>query len=171
MLATTVSRITSPVHPLIPLTCHTSTLYWIYKDLFGKAPTRDSYEHHMLDTSGVVTSMIRLGRRISKPMMGSLMLTAGSVIIFANGGAAEHSCIASSATALSGNNQTDWFSTPGRVMDFSTHSVNDLKWSTSIMSRSNVTRGHHSYELYAVSEVSAKQVVRALFPVTEGVII
>ena len=171
MLATTVSRITTPVHALIPLTCHTSTLYWIYKDLFGKAPTRDSYEHHMLNTTGIVTALIPLGRRITKPMVGSLTLAAGSVIIFAHGGTAEHSCIATTSTALSGNNQTDWFSTPGVAMGFSTHSVNDLKWSPNLMTRSQVTRGANFYDLYAVPEATAKQAIRARFPPTEGVII
>lgn len=171
MLATTVSPITF-MPAGVPLLCHNSTLFWIYKDLFQLQPTQASYLDHMLNTTGILSAMIARGNRVTKPMVGSLTLTPGTVLIFAVGNVAHHSCIATAPTVISGNNQVNWFSTPGVVTGFSTHSVNDIIWGTTLLKRSKVYKTNgHEYDLYAVPEATAKSMVKALFPIGEGVIL
>jgi hypothetical protein len=111
-------------------TCLYATIYWLYEDLHGVAPTAklmsDIAFHCTFNR--IFNDMIAVGSRVSRPIFGSLNLVPGSVLVFQKNGQPGHGCIVKSSTAIGGYNQTNWFRTPGITHRYSEHSPNDIVW-------------------------------------------
>jgi hypothetical protein len=104
--------------------------YWIYEDLHGVGPS----DAVMTDIAfqctfnRIFSDMIGAGKRVSRPMVGSLNFTPGTVLIFEKRGQPGHGCIVKSTTQIGGYNQTNWFSTAGDRHAYSEHHPNDIAW-------------------------------------------
>jgi hypothetical protein len=111
-------------------TCFYTTVYWIYEDLHGVAPNTETMTDIALKCTftRIFTDMIGAGRKVTRPVMGSLNLTPGSVLVFRKAGQPGHGCIVKSATRIGGYNQTNWFSTAGTRHAYSEHHPNDIAW-------------------------------------------
>jgi hypothetical protein len=145
----------------IPTTCHMATLYWIHRSELRTLATQNDYLNAFLNPTAVMTGMLAFGRRLSKPMIGNINLTPGSVIIFAKNGQALHSCVARNHNTIAGYNQVNWFTSAGVNHGHSTHSVADIKWTG--MTNNQVdgnTANNSPCQLIAVPENAAKAHVR-----------
>jgi hypothetical protein len=111
-------------------TCFYATIYWIYEDLHGVGPSRETMTDILIKctTNRIFADMIGAGRRVSRPMVGSLNLVPGSVLVFQKNGQPGHGCVVKSATQIGGYNQTNWFSTAGTRHTYSEHHPNDIAW-------------------------------------------
>jgi hypothetical protein len=68
----------------------------------------------MGNAQALVATMIARGTRKTKPLVGSLTLTPGSLLVFVDkAGVAGHSCVAIAAQSIAGYNQLGWFSAGG----------------------------------------------------------
>ena len=135
--------------------CHQAVLAWLYEAEFGATITGAQFGTFFLDFQPTMKAILDKGMRVFRPGIGKLIFKPGTVLIFANKGTPEHSCILEDSDTIVGYNQTDWFSTAGRVSDISWHNTGDLKWEGGI-----VTRGSHKYTLWAIIEKLAREVVR-----------
>jgi hypothetical protein len=61
----------------------------------------------------IFTDLIQAGRRVSRPMIGSLNLVPGSVLVFEKNNQPGHGCVVKSNTQIGGYNQTNWFNSAG----------------------------------------------------------
>jgi hypothetical protein len=111
-------------------TCFYATVYWLYEDLHGVAPTKAVMNNIALDCTfnRVFTDLIVAGSKVSRPVFGSLNLAPGTVLVFVKNGQPGHGCIVKGATAVGGYNQTNWFSTAGLRHSYSEHSPDDISW-------------------------------------------
>jgi hypothetical protein len=111
-------------------TCFYATVYWLYEDLHGVAPTAQVMQDIQFHCTfhRIFTDLIGAGSKVSRPMMGSLNLTPGTVLVFQKNGQPGHGCIVKSAAAIGGCNQTNWFSTAGSRHTYTQHSPNDISW-------------------------------------------
>jgi len=111
-------------------TCLYATVYWIYEDLHGVSPTAAIMSDILIKCTfnRIFTDMMRAGKKVSRPMAGSLNLAPGTVLIFEKNGGVGHGCVVKSATVIGGYNQTNWFSTPGIAHSYSQHHPNDISW-------------------------------------------
>jgi hypothetical protein len=117
----------------------------------------------MGNAQALVATMIARGTRKTKPLVGSLTLTPGSLLVFVdNAGVAGHSCVAITAQSIAGYNQLGWFSAGGANHAYSTHNTNQLIWGN-MNDRNKVRRALSAgwFHLYEVPEGIAKAIVRA----------
>jgi hypothetical protein len=128
MLQTRVKAIPGIAH--LNATCFYATTYWLYEDLHGVAPTDEVMTDIALQCTfnRIFADMIRAGRRVTRPMVGSLNLVAGSVLVFEKKGQPGHGCVVKSTTQIGGYNQTNWFSSAGNRHAYSEHHPNDIAW-------------------------------------------
>ena len=145
----------------VATTCHFATVYWVFWDEFGRAPTQDDIVR-IGNIQGVVGRMLPHAARKNNPVAGHLTLTTGSVLIFANGNNADHSCTAITPNSVGGYNQMGWFSAGGANHGYSTHPTSQLIWGT-LNNRSLVRRVQAQgwFQLDEVPEGVAKAVVRS----------
>ena len=111
-------------------TCLYATVYWLYEDLHGVAPTNQTMGdiNFHCTFNRIFADLISVGSRVSRPMFGSLTFPPGTVLVFQKNGQPGHGCIVKSTTAIGGYNQTNWFSTIGIKHSYSEHSPNDIVW-------------------------------------------
>ncbi|HJZ91828.1 MAG TPA: hypothetical protein VKE40_13225 [Gemmataceae bacterium] len=167
MLANRVNQIPGAVPPYwngIPTTCHFATLFWLYWDEFNRQPTQAVFQGPLLNPVAVVQSMLPHGRRLSRPLFGSLTLTPGMVVVFDDGGIPRHSCTARTANTLGGYNQVGWFAGPGVNHGYSAHPTTELRW-RGLLQPHDVQGSSANFqwcELVAIPEGVAKAIVRSL---------
>jgi len=141
----------------IATACHFATTYWLYLDEFSRFPTLDQLMT-MGNAQLVVSDMIRHGANRVRPSRGDLMLTAGSLIIFAHKNVAEHSCVAIDPQTLAGYNQMGWYSDGGKDHQYSEHPTSQLMWSDATQVHRVAAKG--DYQLFEVPQNAAKAVLR-----------
>jgi hypothetical protein len=166
MLANQVGQIPGAVPPMwngIPTTCHFATVWWAFRDEFNKLPVQSDFLGRLNNPTGAVQSMLAHGRRLTRPMIGSVTLTPGTVVVFVNGGNAVHSCTARTATTLGGYNQLNWFSGAGVNHGYSIHPTTEIRW-RGLLHPHEVqgNPGNPWCELFAIPEVAVKAIVRSL---------
>ena len=146
----------------IPTACHFATVFWLFRDEFGRIPTPAELVR-VGDATLAVGRMLAHGSRKTNPLHGSLTLTAGSILVFVRNNQAGHSCVAIAPQTLGGFNQLSWYSAGGANHAYSAHPTNELMWG-SLTHRSQVHRvgAEDWYDLYEVPEQRAKAVLRSL---------
>jgi hypothetical protein len=144
----------------IATSCHFATIYWVFWDEFGRAPTQNDIVT-IGNAQTAVGRMLPHGSRKTNPLQGALTLTAGSILVFVQNNTAEHSCVAITHQTLGGYNQMGWYSAGGGNHTYSTHPTNQLMWGT-LNHRSQVHRVQAPgwYDLFEVPEGAAKAIVR-----------
>ena len=73
--------------------CHFATLFWAFRDEFGREPTQDEVIRIGVAQT-LVSGLIARGTRKNQPIVGNLVLTSGAILAFVDGGIACHSCVA-----------------------------------------------------------------------------
>jgi hypothetical protein len=149
---------------MIPTTCHFATVFWLYADEFrNPIATQADYLNKFPNPTGVITSLLQYGRRLSRPHFGNLNLTPGNIIVFAHNQNAGHSCVAINANTLGGYNQGGWFTGAGGNHTYSTHNTSEIVW-RGALHRHDVQRPNINtwYNLYAIDENTAKARIRQL---------
>lgn len=111
----------------IPTSCHVATLYWIYRDEFGQAPTQAQYVARLNNPTAIIRNMLPHGQALANAG-AAIAAAAGSVIVFVGGGQPRHSCVKLAGNQIGGYNQLNWFTTPGQDHRYSTHAVANIKW-------------------------------------------
>jgi hypothetical protein len=146
----------------IATACHFATVFWLFWDEFHRPPNQAEVLK-MGNAQLLVTSMIAHGNRKDSPLVGSLNLTPGAVLVFVDqGGIARHSCVAIAAQQVGGYNQAGWWSAGGADHAYSTHTTNQLLWGH-LGNRNKVHKFRDEqqwYQLYEVPEAYAKMIVR-----------
>jgi hypothetical protein len=166
MLANQVGQIPGAVPPFwngIPSTCHFATLWWAFRDEFNKQPVQADFTGPLNNPIAIVRSMLPHGKRLSRPLFGSLTLTAGTVVVFVYNGQPAHSCTARTATTLGGYNQVDWFTGAGVNHGYSIHPTTEIRWRG--LAHPHDVQGNPGNpwcQLFAIPEVAVKAVVRSL---------
>lgn len=123
----------------IPISCHLSTVYWLFQCAYYRKPTGDDLARvYDNNPSGFVTHLLSKGQPFTKKSGG---LTPNSVLVFVKNGTAQHSCIAMSETQISGYNQTGWFSSNGVSHQYSEHLVSHIRWQRFSNTEVNILNG------------------------------
>jgi hypothetical protein len=150
----------NPAAP-IATSCHFATVYWVFWEEFGHAPSQADIVR-MGSAQGVVSRMLPHAARKNNPLAGHLTLTTGSVLVFAHNNIAEHSCTAIAPQSVGGYNQMGWYSAGGANHGYSSHPTSQLIWGN-LNNRSHARRVQAPgwYQLYEVPEGVAKAVVRS----------
>lgn len=154
----------------MPATCHFATFYWFFEEAYGRAITLNEYldvGDPTLFIQGLLPKATRLQQSIRRQAAAGLkehgshstLVRAGSIIVFAKDRqSAGHSCVALTSSTVGGHNQTDWFTTTGKVNQFSTHSTKDIDWKTKHFAQ----RFNTQYMLFAIDETTALAAIKKL---------
>lgn len=145
---------------MIATTCHFATTFWLFWDEFDRQPQQEDFIK-IGDPTLTIRNALPLGRKLTSPKAGGLVLTPGSVVMFARNGQPLHSCVATGGNSLAGYNQVNWFSSPGVNHGYSVHNTNQIRWRGGLLNGNDVQDNVGQWcQLYVVGEGVAKAVVR-----------
>lgn len=144
----------------IATSCHFATIYWMILDM-GRYPTQNTFISLNYGQLQVfMSTLLRKGNRRLKPLSGNLVLTPGSILIFARDREAKHSCVAIEGQVAGGYNQLGWWTEGGKDHQYTDNKTMHLRWGTGTK-RSKSQYAAEWHDLYEISPEWAKGQLRA----------
>jgi hypothetical protein len=148
------------------ISCHNATIFWLFQAEIGRQPTLNEYADLAIKYRGITERFVKIGSKLAKPNVGMPLAPAGTVLVFANGSEAGHTCVLKDFSLIGGYNQQGWFNSTGISACYSTHSINDIRWEGDLKKGWTVRAEGKVFRLLGVPEMKARQVIRGFLPPT-----
>src|SRR6516164_5531605 len=77
----------------IPWACHNATCAWLYEAEYSRMVTGVEFQTFFSGAGPIMKDLAKQGTQVATPISGNASITAGSLLVFFDGNAADHSCV------------------------------------------------------------------------------
>lgn len=137
------------------ISCHATTMWWMYKEKNGAGASWDAFLRGDHDVAEYVAKLIReYGKERTKWFtIGGISVNQGAVLVFSEGTlrtdlVSGHSCVCGNDGRLHGSSQGGCFDCPHGKSGMCDHAPNEINWT-------KMSQVNNKYKVYSVEEDQA----------------